>query len=518
MKLPIWLIVFPFLLFSSLLAGTQLNEDSLTNAERNTVKHLVADGKHLNLGETIASLRASSTAYVPAWYLQLALWSDIMGLHFFVLRAFSWLYYVISLALMYGFSRQLFDKWHALYATGFVALSGMYLFYGHEIRMYSAVVTLTILLMWTYWRVALSSKQARWFHYVLLWLVSVVSLFTHNLLFLVLFGIAACHLLLAPRGRAWFRVALVEVLAGLAFLPWLSQLIGASQQYPGGDLIMPDFWEALFNGVYVYSNGLWIAGALLLLLFIWKFPRRNFNMRFVLLVFATTVLMLLLLNGVYANFPPRRMRYSLIWLPSLAILFGYGAVQLHRIRKWGGLGVVLIWFGMLAWFLQSDEYYFFTNQKRQRFRERLPFHQIGNWLETKHDPYPETGEAIFFFDSEFSYSDYLLDYYREIYDLDFVWLSPSRSKELIRIRDQTDVHPGFWFAFRPANEAEMAAWLSYKKVAAVFEKFRACIRALDTPEISVAYYLPINFPCELIQFLMETRSLMRTVIVCATPS
>ncbi len=329
MRLPFWLIVFPLLLFSSLLAGTQLNEDSLSDDERNTVKHLVADGKHLTLGETIASLRTSSPEHTPAWYLQLALWSDIIGLNFIVLRAFSWLYYVISLALMYGFSRQLFDKWHALYATSFVALSGMYLFYGHEIRLYSAVVTLTILLMWTFWRVALSSKPARWFHYVLLWLVSVVSLYTHSLLFLVMFGIAACHLLLAPRGWAWFRIALVEALAGLAFLPWSAQLISASQQYSDGDVITPDFLEAPFNGVYVYSNGLWIAGALLLLLFIWKFPRRNFNMRFVLLVFATTALMLLLLNGVYANFPPRRMRYSLVWLPSLAIFLGYGALQLH---------------------------------------------------------------------------------------------------------------------------------------------------------------------------------------------
>ena len=39
-----------------------------------------------------------------------------------------------------------------------------------------------------------------------------------------------------------------------------------------------------------------------------------------------------------------------------------------------------------------------------------------------------------------------------------------------------------------------------RKVAAVFEQFRACIRALNTPEIKLAYFLPINFPCELIQF------------------
>ena len=101
MRIPFWLIVFPFLLFSSLLAGTQLNEDSISDDERNTVKHLVADGKHLTLGETIASLRTSSPEHVPAWYLQLALWSDIIGLNFVVLRAFSWLYFVISLALMY---------------------------------------------------------------------------------------------------------------------------------------------------------------------------------------------------------------------------------------------------------------------------------------------------------------------------------------------------------------------------------------------------------------------------------
>ena len=47
----------------------------------------------------------------------------------------------------------------------------------------------------------------------------------------------------------------------------------------------------------------------------------------------------------------------------------------------------------------------------------------------------------------------------------------------------------------------MASWLTYKKVAAEFDQFRACIRALDTPEIKLAYYLPINLPCALIHFL-----------------
>lgn len=498
-KIPIWFFLIPILLIATGLVIQQLDADSLDDDEKNSVKHLVNFGQRFTLGDTVASVIRTSPEHVPAFHLQLSIWSDFVGLHFVSLRAMSLFYFALSIAMAYRLANDLFGGKSALFTAFVVAFSAFHMNYAHEIRMYALVVVQTLVILWSYWRISVSPKSTHWYHLVILLVFSIYGMYTHNLIIFPLLSIGVYHLLFAPKTKQWWTVTGIEILAGIAFLPWLPNTLSGASGFEDLTVSHQSFIEVLFNSLFIYSNGFWIVVVLLIGLVIWKFPKSNKNLSFILVTFGAMTVAVLIFNEAFSYIPTRRMRYTLIWLPSLAIIVGLGFTMIFRLNR-RVVGVLLVgWLVMFVWFLGSDELYHFSNLQNSQFRERFPFHIVGDEIKNQYDSLLGQDNRLVFFDSVFDYQPNLLNYYETIYHRKLEFLSlPLTDDHIDRLDKIDNSFPGFWFAYRPADENRLLEWQEDNLVRAVFDKYSMCLDVLNRVDVRLLYYLDRPVPCELV--------------------
>lgn len=499
-KLPLWLLVIPILFISTGLVMSQLGVDSLDDDEKNSVKHLVNFGQRFTLSETIDSVKRTSPEHVPGFHLQLSIWAEFVGLHFVSLRALSLFYFALSVAMMYRLANDILSSRHGVIAAFIVALSGFYMHYGHEIRMYAPVVFQTIVILWIYWRIMVSRKPTHWHHYVILLVFSIFGVYTHNLVFFPLLAIGFYHLLFAPKTRQWGIVVGVEIMAGIAFLPWIPNVLNGVSGFEDLTDTVQSAPELLFNSLFIYTNGFWVAGLILLVLAIWKLSRKDFNLKYIIVITLVMVVGMILFNEAFSYIPSRRMRYTLIWFPSLAILMSYGIYVLAGYSRYLMWGVLAIWGGMLIWFSGSPEQLHFVNLQRSQFYEWFPIHVVGETIKNDYDPWLGQDTPLVFFDSQFEYQPMLVNYYEEIYHKKIEYLSyPISDQHLDRLKKIDNSFPGFWFSYRAADAVNVLAWQDESQIRALFDKYAMCLVAIDREDVYLAYYLDSRLPCSLIK-------------------
>ncbi|PJF20293.1 MAG: hypothetical protein CUN56_16900, partial [Phototrophicales bacterium] len=104
-----------------------------------------------------------------------------------------------------------------------------------------------------------------------LWCASVLLVYTHYVGVFALITVGLYHLLRLRWARRWWAVVLVELLAGVTFLPWLNIFIeGATNRKDLSDNTLP-FFESIYHIVNAASNGLFVFGFLLILLGLYYF-------------------------------------------------------------------------------------------------------------------------------------------------------------------------------------------------------------------------------------------------------
>lgn len=503
-KFPLWLLVIPFLLLATTFVVLQLGADSLDDDEKNSVKHLVNFGERFTLEQTVNSVNRTSPEHVPGFHLQLSIWAEFVGLHFVALRAMSMLYFMLSVAMAFRLGRDLFSARHGIITAFIVAFSAFHMHYGHEIRMYELVVLETMVILWSYWRIVVSSKPTQWYHYILLLLFSIYGLYTHNLLVFPLASIGVYHLLCAPKTRQWIYVAGVEVVAAVAFLPWLPNILQGASGFEDLSSTAQTVPEILFNTIFVYSNGFWVAVLLLVGVAIWKFPRKHANFRYVITTFAVMVIAMLILNEIVSYIPSRRMRYTLIWFPSLALICSYSLMLVYQTYRWLMWSILAIWLAMLVWFSSSNEFNHFVNLERSQFHDHFPFHIVGEEIKNQYDDLLGRGGWLVFFDSEYIYQSNLLNYYETIYQRKIENLSyPLSEPQVDRLDKIDDNFPGFWFSYRTVDEPKLVDWQSGDRAKSLFDTYHNCLKAIDSDQVQLIYYADKRIPCEL--FSVENR-------------
>lgn len=498
-NLPLWLLVIPFLLLSTAFVMLYLGADSLDDDEKNSVKHLVNFDQRFTLDETIQSVKRTSPEHVPGFHLQLSIWADLVGLHFVSLRAMSMLYFMLSVAMAYRLGRDLLSVRHGVITAFIVAFSAFHMHYGHEIRMYALVVLQTMVILWSYWRIVVSSKPTRWYHYVILLMFSIYGMYTHNLIFFPLASIAVYHVLFAPKTRRWAVVAGVEVMAAVTFVPWLPHVLQGASGFEDLSTTNQTIPEILFNALFVYSNGFWIAVLLLIGLVIWKFPRQHVNFRFIATTLLVMIVAMVIFNEAFSYIPSRRMRYTLVWFPSLALICSYGLWMVYSYYRWLMWGILAIWLAMMAWFSSSDEFYHFVNLESAQFRDRFPFHLVGEEIKNQYDDLLGRNSWLVFFDSEFMYQSNLLNYYETIYHRKIENLSfPLTEDQIDRLDKIDDNFPGFWFSYRVIDEPQLIEWEAGDYAQMLFDSYHQCLTAIDNGQVRLLYYLDSRLPCDLI--------------------
>lgn len=157
----------------------------------------------------------------PLYFWLLSLWRGIDGSIFFA-RLFSIICSLIAIKFFFDLANRLFARNAAIFVTAFFALHPYLIWASLEIRVYSFVVLLSVLLLNFFEDGFLSTddrKKARIFFLVF----SIIGLYTSYYLGFLLVGCFVA-LLVARRWKAAKNYFLLMLVAGIVFLPLLNAI------------------------------------------------------------------------------------------------------------------------------------------------------------------------------------------------------------------------------------------------------------------------------------------------------
>lgn len=506
---PIWFLFIPIILLALIYVTSMLGADSLNRPEENTLRNIVWMGNRsiprghddirLYKDEIVKMVDTYSAQHIPGHYIQLAIWGDLVGLDLIMMRAVSMFYYLLTCAMVYRLTRDILSDSVAVSALFFVAFSGYHVYYAHEIRMYAIVVTQSIFIIRIYWHIMISGRNIRWHHWLSLFGWTVFGLYTHVLIIFPLLSIGIYHFIFAPKNKTWLKVAVAQILAGVAFLPWLPSAIHGINDAKDLSDTSQSVFEVVGSSLFIYSNGFWIGALLITVLIIWKYPRKNINFNYFAIIAILIFSIMLIFNQLFSYIPFRRMRYTLIWLPMLAVFWGYGLYLLYQYRRWLAMSFVLIWLMMFAWFNQSEELYIAANLEGKQFGEVYPYNVVGDYFRLHYLDYPGLDDWIVTFHPEISYTPGSLNYYEYIYDRKFeAFTTEFRDHYKDRLDKIDNNFPGFWFTYRAVDKEKALAWQESDEVSDSFVNYAPCLYPRVDVSIELVYYLDNRIPCDLL--------------------
>jgi hypothetical protein len=325
----IWLWLIPLLLLLTWLGARGLDADSFWVDEVRSV-YRAGEARYdgpLSIAE-IWSRTATVPDQVPGYYTLLAGWGALVGLTEYAGRALSLLLGVLAVAWLYRLGKDLHSPLAGLGAAVALSASAFYVVYLHELRTYTLMVLLTIILLWCYWR--LIHNRVDTLTQIGLVLSIAGLIYAHYFSFILIAALGLYHLLFVPKNRFWWRVVILVGLAGVLFLPWLLNSANVledrrwrySADYTAWGLIRSTL-ESVFSA---FSNGN-IALLLLLGLFARPLAKRGVRLTwFMLIAGLGIVLSINLILGF-----PNSLRYLLpLWVP-IALLVGFSVTQIARV-------------------------------------------------------------------------------------------------------------------------------------------------------------------------------------------
>jgi hypothetical protein len=421
--------------------------------------------------------------HAPGYFIILNLWERAVGAEPAALRALSLLFGVLAVAWTYALGRRLVSHHVALYAAVVLGTSAFFVYYLHEIRMYTLIAFLAAFALWVYLRlIDLCHEPTIW-----LWLGLLASaallLYTHYLAAIPLVAIGLYHLLFVPKTRRWWQVVGVMALAGALFLPWVGSLV-AGLGLATGDESLHDralsTRQAVEKLAFLFSNGgvaLFAAFAGLSLL---AFRRGGWRSWFFPLVMLAVMLAI---NARFEIIPAGRIRYLLSLWPLLAIIVALGMAQLARWKPlpllalvaWAGIGLWNVGNPGFTSDLASTDYVF-------------PLHLIDDQLRA----YGQAGDFVIDYLSDGMASityDRTADFYfsRRGMRFDNIEMRANDSEQDVEEREALDIaasHPRVWLAYVPDNRPTGLSAFE----ARLAEGYTLCGAKVDEPALHLDLY------------------------------
>jgi mannosyltransferase len=158
--------------------------------------------------------------HVPLYHLVLHFWQLLFGNDVSLARFLSFIFFLISIPVMYMLGRLIYDVRTSLFATTLFILSPFMNWYGNEIRMYSLFVLIVLLNQYFFLRIYRFKERNAWIWFTI---TGILGIYTHYFFFLVLLT----DVLFYFYNRKEFEVnslrKIFNVFATLciAFLPWV---------------------------------------------------------------------------------------------------------------------------------------------------------------------------------------------------------------------------------------------------------------------------------------------------------
>lgn len=292
-------------------------------------------------------LGALCDPHPPGYYLLLKLWLA-GGAQEFWLRLLSLGAAILAVALSYRLALELWGRRYAWLTALLLALHPLQSWYSSEVRVYTLIQSLGVLLVWLGWRLIQAERWPGWREPALYGLAGIIALGV-DYVALQPWGLLQLLWLASGRPQPWRWLSLQGVILVGAALLWLnpSQLAALQHGYHAvfiavqatrAGFELTPAGAALVMQVALAGAAL-IAGAIA-----WYWPSYSAcRVRGPLLLFlvGSGWLALLLLAGIPRAFTIKRQ--LVVLLPYLALLMAYSLAQLPRPRgEWvAGLGLLI---------------------------------------------------------------------------------------------------------------------------------------------------------------------------------
>jgi uncharacterized membrane protein len=177
----------------------------------------------------------------PLYYILLHFWINIFGTSEIAIRSFSIMLFFLLGIVVFAFTKELFNKKAAIFASALVLLNPIIFGYAFEGRMYMLLVLLTTCSMWFF-------KTKRWKLYIL---ATTAALYTHHFALFILitqilyYSISKLYFSLQHRQYNFFlfltnffksKTLLTFIVILVCYIPWIPVFIDQSQR------VSSDFW------------------------------------------------------------------------------------------------------------------------------------------------------------------------------------------------------------------------------------------------------------------------------------
>ncbi len=426
---------------------------------------------------------AQAEFHPPGYFVLLSYWGALVGWSELAIRALSLFAGILAVAVTYRLGSDLLSRQAGLYGALSLGLSGFYLLYLHEARMYALVALLTVLALWIYW--GLLRGKPTPLRLFVLYASLVALLYTHYVAGVLAITVGIYHLIFAPKDRRWLPVLLVIIVAGLTFLPWLGVAFGEatavsadkSRQFQSEDALTAT--SSLF---YLFSNG---SVALLAIFGFYGLAQRKPSIRLIWLIGVIALTLTLLANERFHFID--NTRYLLGFFPLLALIVGFGAVRFKLAPV-----AMCIWVAAGVWLTFNPAYF------QAAWITVLPWDHLARDLR----PIAQPGDKLIFLNPDGTpawINEPVADYYLHNVPVQPYLLESLPDKTPDEYDSQLQGFVGtsspFWIAFDPQHRHSVSAENAVNRF--VRDKL-ACEPAEHTPDVTLQLYasaanVPMNY-------------------------
>jgi mannosyltransferase len=405
--------------------------------------------------------RARNDVHPLLYYVLLDGWTLVMGESVWILRLPSLFFGLLALSATYALGHNLFDRPTGLIATLILGMSQFFIHYNREARMYTLLLTITVLLILATvrWLQQPTLRRA-----LIMGVLMGLLLHAHYIGVFIIIALLIYQVYYFTREHQFIGIQrwLLPYITGfIVFLPWLPFAIEQLTGHPNGPLgpvQYPVEWGTItwLWGIVTDSQGgvFFISFAIGGGLYLLRKRHIQESMVFLIIWFFVTPLGLLIINSTdRAILVPR---YILVSLPAFALMCAFGLRHLMTTPSLIGrfklqtVGSILCLF-LLGWIIsiQLTNYTFYWGD-RSRWEDALE-QFIG---------VRQSDEPVIM-----NFSSYLLaTYYARQYDLkkgisiDVSWndFVPEQLHDFAERLDSADSIWGIWQSDLPKTWHTMA--------------------------------------------------------------
>ena len=212
---------------------------------------------------TLAMVQGGSAAetHPLLYYMSLSAWMSAFGQGVFVVRLWSVIFGLASIAALHALLHDLLDARAAVFGALVAALAGFHVHYSQEARMYSLLATLLTLTAWCGLRAWRAQDRSRWAWWLGFGGFAALAMYTQQLaaFYLAVLGLIVLALSLHHRRHdALLGLASGTGLALLIYAPWLihlpAQLGRVIANYWLTQPTLADFFQTLYLFLTVYAE------------------------------------------------------------------------------------------------------------------------------------------------------------------------------------------------------------------------------------------------------------------------